>query len=210
MDSVKSSPMNVERRHAAILSADAKGYSRLMADDEVGTVRTLIAYRTVMRDWITSFRGRVVDSPGDNLLAEFGNAIDAVECAVAIQQSLHEQNAGLHEHRRWSFAWASTSGTSWWKHRTSIGDAVNIAARLEALADAGGICVSEGVHDLVAPQAVGGVGISRPQDGEEHRPSRARLSGASDRGGRAHWRATRRCGRRTARRSPCCRSGNSG
>jgi adenylate cyclase len=144
--------MNVERRHAAILSADAKGYSRLMAEDEVGTVRTLIAYRTVMRDWITSFRGRVVDSPGDNLLAEFGNAIDAVECAVAIQQSLREQNAGLHEHRRLEFRMGVNVGDVVVEASNIYGDAVNIAARLEALADAGGICVSGGVHDLVAPK----------------------------------------------------------
>ena len=146
----ESSPVNVERRHAAILSADAKGYSRLMAEDELGTIRTLIAYRTVMRERITRFRGRVVDSPGDNLLAEFGNAIDAVECAAAIQQSLHEQNAGLHEHRRLEFRIGVNVGDVVVEASNIYGDAVNVAARLEALADAGGICVSERVHDLVA------------------------------------------------------------
>jgi len=144
--------MMVQRRRAAILSADAKGYSRLMADDEVGTVRTLIAYRTVMREWITHFRGRVVDSPGDNLLAEFNSAVDAVECALAIQQSLREQNTTLHERRRLEFRIGVNAGDVLVEDQNIYGDAVNVAARLEALADAGGLCVSGLVHDLVAPK----------------------------------------------------------
>jgi TolB-like protein/class 3 adenylate cyclase/Tfp pilus assembly protein PilF len=142
--------VNVERRYAAILSADAKGYSRLMADDEVGTVRTLIAYRTVMRDWITHFRGRVVDSPGDNLLAEFGSAVDAVECALSIQRTLREHNASLHERRRLEFRIGVNVGDVVVEGPGIYGDAVNIAARLEGLAHAGGLCVSGVVHDLVA------------------------------------------------------------
>jgi TolB-like protein/class 3 adenylate cyclase/Tfp pilus assembly protein PilF len=144
--------VNVERRHAAILSADARGYSRLMADDEVGTVRMLIAYRAVMRELITNFHGRVVDTPGDNLLAEFSNAVDAVECALAIQQTLREQNAGVQEHRRLEFRIGVNVGDVVVEGSGIYGDAVNVAARLEALSDAGGLCVSGLVHDLVAPK----------------------------------------------------------
>jgi len=144
--------VNVERRYAAILSADAKGYSRLMADDEVGTVRTLITYRVAMRGLVTKFRGRVVDTPGDNLLAEFPNAVDAVECALAIQHTLREENAGLQAHRRLEFRIGVNVGDVVVEGDDIYGDAVNVTARLEALADAGGLCVSGIVHDIVAPK----------------------------------------------------------
>src|SRR3989442_284460 len=147
---LESVAVNVERRFAAILSADAKGYSRLMADDEVGTVRILIAYRTVMREAIDRFRGRVVDSPGDNLLAEFGSAGDAVQCAVEIQRVLRERNAELDERRRLEFRIGVNSGDVVVEDEHIYGDAVNVAARLEALAEAGGLCVSGAVYDDVA------------------------------------------------------------
>src|SRR5207247_5183428 len=91
-------PHDVARKLAAILSADVQGYSRLMGDDEVATVRTLTAYRAVMATHIQAHRGRVVDAPGDNLLAEFASVVDAVECAVAIQQDLKARNAELPAH----------------------------------------------------------------------------------------------------------------
>ena len=142
--------MSGERRLAAILSADAKGYSRLMGEDEVGTVRTLIAYRAVMREAIARHNGRVVDSPGDNLLAEFATVVDAVESAVEIQQSLQERNAELSEGRRLEFRIGVNFGDVMVEGDHIFGDAVNIAARLEGLADPGGICVSAAVHDPVA------------------------------------------------------------
>jgi len=87
----------VKRKLTAILSADVKGYSRLMGEDEVATIRTLEKYRQVMSDLIKKHRGRVVDSPGDNLLAEFASVVDAVESAVAIQKELKVKNAELPE-----------------------------------------------------------------------------------------------------------------
>jgi class 3 adenylate cyclase/tetratricopeptide (TPR) repeat protein len=142
--------MSVERRRAAILSADAKGFSRLMSEDELGTVRTLIAYRAVMRETIAHHDGRVVDSPGDNLLAEFAGVEAAVESAVEIQQSLRARNAELSEGRRLEFRIGVNVGDVMAEGDRIYGDAVNIAARLEALAEAGGICVSKEVYDPVA------------------------------------------------------------
>jgi class 3 adenylate cyclase len=94
---------HVERRFAAVVSADGKGYSRLMSEDEIGTVRTLTAYRSIIRDTIREFHGRVVDSPGDNVLAEFGSVVDAVSSVVEIQRLLSERNAELPERRRLEF-----------------------------------------------------------------------------------------------------------
>jgi adenylate cyclase len=142
--------VNVERRLSAVLSADAKGYSRLMSGDEIGTVLTLTAHRTVMRDTITRLHGRVVDSPGDNLLAEFGSTADAVEAAVEIQQALRARNDHLPEGRRLEFRIGVNLGEIIVEDERIYGDVVNVAARLEALADGGGICVSGAVHDQVA------------------------------------------------------------
>src|SRR6267142_969562 len=93
----------MERKLTAILSADVKGYSRLMGEDEEATIRTLTAYRQIMTTRIEQHRGRVVDSPGDNLLAEFASVVDAVRCAVTIQQALHAHNAALPEQRKMEF-----------------------------------------------------------------------------------------------------------
>ena len=92
-----------ERKLSAIFSADVKEYSRLMGEDEVTTVRTVEEYRGVISEFIEKHRGRVVDSPGDNLLAEFGSVVDAVECAVEIQKELGVRNAGIPENRRMEF-----------------------------------------------------------------------------------------------------------
>ncbi|MHA1937106.1 MAG: adenylate/guanylate cyclase domain-containing protein, partial [Candidatus Thorarchaeota archaeon] len=94
---------SVKRKLTAILSADVEGYSRLMGEDEESTVRTLTAYREIMSSLIQQYRGRVVDSPGDNLLAEFSSVVDAVQCGVEIQQVLKARNAGLPESRRMEF-----------------------------------------------------------------------------------------------------------
>lgn len=143
--------LSVQRRLAAVLSADGKSYSRLMSEDEIGTVRTLTAHRTVMRDAIARVHGRVVDTPGDNLLAEFASAVDAVRCAVEIQQALRERNAELPEGRRLEFRIGVNVGEVIDDGERIYGDTVNIAARLEAMADGGGLCVSGIVHDQVAP-----------------------------------------------------------
>ncbi len=139
----------VQRRLAAILSADAAGYSRLMGDDEVATVRTLTHCRDLVTGIIALHHGRVVDAPGDNMLAEFGSAVDAVEAAVATQAQLGECNAALPEHRRMPFRIGVNLGDVIVEDGHLYGDGVNIAARLEALAEVGGICISGKVHEEV-------------------------------------------------------------
>jgi class 3 adenylate cyclase/pimeloyl-ACP methyl ester carboxylesterase len=139
----------VKRKLAAILSADVKGYSRLMGDDEKGTVRTLNAYKEVMTGLIQHHHGRVVDAPGDNLLAEFASVVDTVECAVEIQKELKTRNADLPENRRMEFRIGVNLGDVIEEGEKIYGDGVNIAARIESLADGGGICISGIAYDQV-------------------------------------------------------------
>jgi adenylate cyclase len=139
----------MERKLAAIFSADVKGYSRLMGEDDVGTIRTLTVYREVMTALIQQHRGRVVDSPGDNLLAEFASVVDAVHCAVRIQQTLKAKNAELPDHRKMEFRIGINLGDVVVEGERLYGDGVNIAARVEGLAAPGGICLSGIAHDQV-------------------------------------------------------------
>jgi len=139
----------VKRKLAAILSADVKGYSRLMGEDEKGTVRTLNAYKEVMTGLIQHYHGRVVDAPGDNVLAEFGSVVDAVECAVEIQKELKTRNADLPENRKMEFRIGVNLGDVIEDGEQILGDGVNIAARLESLSEAGGICISGTAFDQV-------------------------------------------------------------
>src|SRR5713101_8043427 len=127
--------VNMERKLTAILSADVKGYSRLMGEDEEATIRTLTAYREVMATLIVQHRGRVVDSPGDNLLAEFASAVDAVQGAVEIQQEFKVRNAELPDHRKMEFRIGINVGDVVVEGERIYGDGVNIAARLEGLAE---------------------------------------------------------------------------
>jgi adenylate cyclase len=138
-----------KRKLTAILSADVAGYSRLMAEDESATVKTLEAYREVMSTLIMQHRGRVIDSPGDNLLAEFTSVVDAVQCAVAVQKEFQARNAELAENRRMQFRIGVNLGDVIEEGERIYGDGVNIAARLEALADPGGICVSKTAFDQI-------------------------------------------------------------
>jgi TolB-like protein/class 3 adenylate cyclase len=140
---------DVKRKLAAILSADVEGYSRLMSQDEVGTVRTLNAYREAIGGIIQHYRGRVVDAPGDNLLAEFASVVDAVNCAVEIQRELAERNAELPETRKMQFRIGVNLGDVLEEEGRIYGDGVNIAARVESLAVGGGICISGKVYDEV-------------------------------------------------------------
>jgi len=139
----------VKRKLAAILSADVKGYSRLTSEDEVGTIHTLNAYKEVMTGLVKHHRGRVVDAPGDNVLAEFGSVVDAVECAVEIQKELKSRNAELPENRKMEFRIGVNLGDVVEDGEQILGDGVNIAARLESLSDAGGICISGTAYDQV-------------------------------------------------------------
>jgi adenylate cyclase len=139
----------VKRKLAAILSADVKGYSRLMGEDEKGTVRTLNAYKEAMTDLIQHHHGRVVDAPGDNLLAEFASVVDAVACAVEVQKELKTRNAELPENHRMEFRIGVNLGDVIEEGDKIFGDGVNIAARLESLSEAGGICISGTAYDQV-------------------------------------------------------------
>ena len=122
-----------KRKLTAILSADVKGYSRLMGADEEATVRTLQAYKEVMASSIQHHRGRVVGTAGDSVLAEFASVVDAVQCAVEIQQVLRAKNAMLPENRRMEFRIGINLGDVIEERDTIYGDGVNIAARLEGL-----------------------------------------------------------------------------
>ncbi len=139
----------MERKLTAILSADVKGYSRLMGEDEEATIRTLTAYREEMAAIIRQHRGRVVDSPGDNLLAEFASVVDAVQCAVVIQGTLRAENTSLPPNRKMEFRIGINLGDVVVEGERIYGDGVNIAARVEGLAEAGGICISGNVHEQV-------------------------------------------------------------
>jgi len=139
----------MERKLTAILSADVEGYSRLMGEDEEATIRTLTSYREVMTPLIRMHRGRVVDSPGDNLLAEFTSVVDAVQCAVVIQTTLRAENANLPQNRRMEFRIGINLGDVVVDGERIYGDGVNIAARMEALSEGGGICVSGTVFEQV-------------------------------------------------------------
>src|SRR5499433_1243958 len=138
-----------QRRLVAILSADAEGYSRLMGDDEAATVRTITEYRQVIAAVVARHDGRVVDAPGDNVLAEFASVVDAVESAVEIQRELDTRNAALPDARRMRFRIGVNLGDVIVEDARLYGDGVNVTARLEGLAEGGGICLSGTAYDQV-------------------------------------------------------------
>jgi len=138
-----------KRKLTSILSADAVGYSRLMEADEASTVRTLIAYRGVISALIKQHHGIVIDSPGDNILAEFASVVDAVQCAVAVQKELKARNQELPQNRRMQFRIGINLGDVIQEADRIYGDGVNIAARLEAMAEPGGICISKTAFDHI-------------------------------------------------------------
>jgi adenylate cyclase len=140
----------VERRLAAILAADVAGYSRLMGADEEGTLDRLKAHRRELVDpKIKEHRGRIVKTTGDGMLVEFPSVVDAVRCAVEIQRSMTNRNADTPEHRRIAFRIGINLGDVIIDGDDIYGDGVNIAARLEALAQHGGICISRVVRDQI-------------------------------------------------------------
>jgi adenylate cyclase len=143
------SARSVERRLAAILSADVEGYSRLMGDDEIATVRAITEYRAFIASSVSSHGGRVVDAPGDNVLAEFGSVVDAVQCAADIQREIESRNAELPVARRMRFRIGINLGDVIVEGDRLYGDGVNIAARLESLAEGGGICLSGTAYDQI-------------------------------------------------------------
>jgi adenylate cyclase len=139
----------LERKLAAILCADVYGYSRLMGEDEEATVHTLSSHRKIIDGLIEQHRGRFVNSAGDSVLAEFASVVNAVQCAVDTQTALNAQNANLPSDRRMNFRIGVNLGDVMVEGDQIYGDGVNVAARLESLADPGGICVSRTVHENI-------------------------------------------------------------
>ena len=138
-----------KRKLAAILSADVKGYSRLMEENEEATIRTITEYRKIIADQVEHYQGRVVDSPGDNILAEFASVVDALKCAVQTQKQIAEQNKNLPENRKMEFRIGVNLGDVAEEGDRIYGDGVNVAARIEGLAEGGGICISRTAYDQV-------------------------------------------------------------
>jgi len=138
-----------KRKLAAILSADVVGYSRLMDDSEESTIQTLKTYRNSITTFIEQHRGRVVDTAGDNLLAEFTSVVDGVNCAVEIQRKLDDLNQELPYERKMRFRIGVNVGDVVEEEDRIYGDGVNIAARVEAMAEAGGVCITGRAYDQV-------------------------------------------------------------
>jgi adenylate cyclase len=214
--------MSQSRRLAAILAADVAGYSRLMGADEEGTLERLKALRGELVDpKITEHHGRIVKTTGDGLLAEFPSVVDAVRCAVKIQQAMPGRETGIVADSRIELRIGINLGDVIVEGDDLYGDGVNIAARVEALADAGGVFVSNTVHDHVRdrlPFLFEDLGeqqvknIARPVRVYRVRPEGPLPSPPRQRGREAHtargWGLLRRCHCRypTSRRSRCCLS----
>src|SRR3984885_1642971 len=140
----------MKRKIAAIFAADIAGYSRLVAEDEEETLRRLASYRSVTDEFIAKAGGRIFNTAGDAVLAEFPSAVEAVRCAIDIQESLRTRNMAYPPSRHMSFRIGITIGDVVERDGDLLGDGVNIAARLEGLAEVGGICISRAVHEQVA------------------------------------------------------------
>src|SRR5436305_5430618 len=170
----------VGRRLAAIIAADVAGYSRLMGLDEVGTVRTLREHRAVTDALVAKHGGRLVKSMGDGVLLEFPSVVDAVECAVAVQAVMVQRNEGIPQDRRMLFRFGINLGDILIEGDDILGDGVNVAARLEGIAEPGGICLSSSAYDQVR----GKVAVEFTDLGEQTlknitRPVRAYAVGSS-------------------------------
>src|SRR5712692_8762819 len=139
----------MERKLTAILCADVFGYSRLMGEDEEATHRTLTSHRKIIDSLIEHYHGRFVNSAGDSVLAEFASVVNAVQCAVEIQVTLKAENASLPSNRRMEFRIGVNLGDVMVDGEQIYGDGVNVAARLESLAEPGGIRISAKVHEEI-------------------------------------------------------------
>jgi adenylate cyclase len=179
----------MERKLATILCADVAGYSRLMGEDEAATLTTLTRHRKIIDSLIEEHRGRFVNSAGDSVLAEFASVVNAVECAIRIQTVLEAQNAGVPSQRRMEFRIGVNLGDVKVEGDQIYGDGVNVAARLESLAEPGGICISGKVHDEIASKLTLScldAGAQRVKNiAEPVRVWRVLVDGTP---GRSHWR----------------------
>ena len=164
-----------KRRLAAILAADIAGYSRLMGENEDATVRDLKGHQAVILPLIGHYGGRIIDTAGDGILAEFPSVISAVECAVEIQTIMATRNEGVPEQRRMLFRIGINLGDVIHDDTRIYGDGINVAARLEALAEPGGVLVSNTVHEQVRDRLPFTFEDLGEHQGQEHCPSAARL-----------------------------------
>ena len=144
-----SEPTKVSRRLVAVFAADVEGYSRLMGADEVGTLKGLTERRAILDRFIGEHGGRIANTAGDSVLAEFGSAVDAVQCAVDAQTALAEANSGIAADRRISFRIGIHVGDVMVRGGDLFGDGVNIAARLQSIAKPGSVCISGATYDQV-------------------------------------------------------------
>src|SRR3974377_2213678 len=144
-----SDPTKVSRRLVAVFAADVEGYSRLMGADEVGTLQGLTDRRAILDKAIADHRGRIANTAGDSVLAEFGSAVDAVQCAVDSQAALAETNSSLSPDKRISFRIGIHVGDVMVRGGDLFGDGVNIAARLQSIAEPGGVCISSTTYEQV-------------------------------------------------------------
>ena len=140
----------MKRRLTTILATDAVGYSRLMSESEEETARVLAAHRAVIDGIIQFHDGRIFDTAGDSVLAEFGSPVQAVRCAVEIQDALKTRNDSLPENRRMMFRIGINLGDVMVKGTDLLGDGINVAARLESIAEPGGICIASSVYDQIS------------------------------------------------------------
>ena len=165
-----SDPMTVSRRLVAVFAADVEGYSRLMGADEVGTLKGLTERRAILDRIIGEHRGRIANTAGDSVLAEFGSAVDAVQCAVEAQTALAEANSSLAPDRRISFRIGIHIGDVMIRAGDLFGDGVNIAARLQSIAKPGGVCISGATYDQVRkvlPMAFVDLGVQKVKNIQE-------------------------------------------
>jgi len=144
---------SMERRLAVILAADVAGYSRLVGQDEEGTLRRLGTYREIIDGLVTQHHGGVFGSAGDSVVVEFASPVEAVRCAAEIQRELGHLNGEIPEDRRMRFRIGINLGDVIVEGENLLGDGVNVAARLEALAQAGGICLSQSVFDQIGKKS---------------------------------------------------------
>src|SRR6516225_651031 len=144
-----SDPTTVSRRLVAVFAADVEGYSRLMGADEVSTLKDLTERRAILDRIIGDHRGRIANTAGDSVLAEFGSAVDAVQCAVTAQAALAEANAGVSSDKQINFRIGIHIGDVMVRAGDLFGEGVNIAARLQTLANPGTVCISGATYDQV-------------------------------------------------------------
>ena len=168
-------PDRVERRLAAILAADVAGYSRLIGLDEVGTARRLREHRVVTDALVTKHGGRIVKTAGDGVLIEFPSVVDAVECAVAVQTEMAERNMGIPQDRQMLFRVGINLGDVLVEGDDILGDGVNVAARLEGIAEPGGICISSTACDEVRGKVAIEFADLGVQQLKKHRAVRSRV-----------------------------------